>query len=965
MFKRLIYLLGYVFVLSLASNVSAELIAHWKFDDGAGNIATDSVGNAHPGTIGGTANWVAGQAGGALDFDGSTNYVDIGGVQPVISGTFSLTMWIYARDIPTAAGDYRMPLSDDTWADRAIHVHIWPETAVFRIDTKNGTDISTNTVLQADQWYHVAGTLDAAGESKIYINAVLDNSATGDGREYVIGPANIGAYQESSRFFNGMIDDVRIYNHILSEAEIQEIMKSEQGVASKPWPADAATDVPRDVVLSWMPGEYAPAVNGHRIYVSERFGDVNDGIGGVTVSANSYDPGRLEFETTYYWRVDEINAPPDSTVFKGNVWSFTTEPIGYPIDGADITATASSAAQADLGPENTINGSGLDDNDLHSTEPTDMWLSDNEAQGVWIQYEFDKAYKLHEMWVWNSNQLLEAFLGFGLKDVVVEYSIDGTQWTALADVPVFAQAPGTNDYAHNTTVDFGGATAKHVRLTATSNWAGILPQFGLSEVRFFSIPVNAREPSPDPGATDVDPEVTLRWQAGREAAQHSVYLSTDQQAVIDGTAPAVSMTETSYSTTLNLGNTYYWRVDEVNDAETPTTWQGDVWDFTTQQFILVDGFEDYNDYPPYEIYSTWLDGYENPANGSQVGYLTPPAVETMIVHGGRQSMPLLYSNTGGAAYSEAARTFVVGQDWTKYGIATLQLWFYGTAGNTGQLYVKINGVKVPYSGDAANLAVESWQPWDIDLTTVGVNLATVTSLAIGIDGNAAAGTLYVDDIRLYPYSQQSITPIDPVTAGLVAYWKFDDGAGNTAIDSVGNAHPGTIGGTANWVAGQVDGALDFDGSSNYVDIGGDMPIISGTFSLAMWIYARDIPTPDSRMPLSNDTWADRAIHVHIWPETAVFRIDTKNGTDISSNTVLQADQWYHVAGTLDAAGESKIYINGVLDNSATGNGREYIIGPANIGAYQESSRFFNGLIDDVRIYSRILSETEILELAGQ
>jgi len=202
--------------------------------------------------------------------------------------------------------------------------------------------------------------------------------------------------------------------------------------------------------------------------------------------------------------------------------------------------------------------------------------------------------------------------------------------------------------------------------------------------------------------------------------------------------------------------------------------------------------------------------------------------------------------------------------------------------------------------------------------------------------------------------------------GLVAHWKFDDGASNTATDSVGNAHPGTIGGTANWVTGQVGGALDFDGSTNYVDIQGDNPIISGTFSLTMWVYARNIPfATDNRMPLSNDSWVDGAIHVHIMPETSIFKIDTKNGTDISSNAVFQADQWYHVAGTLDAAGESKIYINGVLDNSATGKSKEYFIGPANIGAYQNNSRFFDGMIDDVRIYNRVLPEVEILELAGQ
>jgi hypothetical protein len=400
-------------------------------------------------------------------------------------------------------------------------------------------------------------------------------------------------------------------------------------------------------------------------------------------------------------------------------------------------------------PENTINGSGLDDNDLHSTDATDMWLSDTEPLGAWIQYELDKVYKLHEMWVWNSNQVFEGLFGFGLRDVTVEYSTNGADWTALAGVPEFTKAPGTAGYAHDTTVDFGGVPAKYVRLTATSNWGGILPQYSLSEVRLFHIPVSAREPSPDSGAADVDVDATLSWRAGREAATHDVYLGTDEQAVIDGTAPVVSVADASYSSALDLGSTYYWRIDEVNDVEAPTTWQGNLWDFTTQEFIVVDGFEDYNDYPPHEIYTTWLDGYENPANGSQVGYLTPPLIETVTVHGGDQSMPLLYSNTGGATYSEGARTFAVPQDWTEYGIQTLVLYFHGTPGNTGQLYVKVNGVKVPYPGDPADIARLLWTQWSIDLASLGVNLQSVTTLAVGIDGNGAGGTLYVDDIRLY------------------------------------------------------------------------------------------------------------------------------------------------------------------------------------------------------------------------
>jgi len=398
-----------------------------------------------------------------------------------------------------------------------------------------------------------------------------------------------------------------------------------QTKATEPSPGDGQEDVSQDVVLSWRAGVYVPAINGHKVYFSENFNDVNDGIGGITQSANSYaPPQRLDFSTTYYWRVDEANAPPDPTVFKGDVWSFTVEPFVYPINGENITATASSTGKEGMGTENTINGSGLDANDLHSTQETAMWLSNDELNGAWIEYELDKAHKLHEMWVWNSNGVIEPVLGFGLKDVTIEYSTNGTDYTILGTTHEFVRAPGADGYAHNTTVDFGSAPAKYVRLTANSNWGGIMKQYGLSEVRFFHIPVHAKYPSPDSGATDVAIDVTLGFRAGREAARHDVYLSSDEQALIDGTAPVATVTETSYGPlSLDLGTTYYWRIDEVNDAETPATWKGDVWDFRTQEYFVVDDFEDYNDYPPDEIWSTWIDGYGTTTNGSTIGYPDP------------------------------------------------------------------------------------------------------------------------------------------------------------------------------------------------------------------------------------------------------------------------------------------------------------------------------------------------------
>ncbi len=539
------------------------------------------------------------------------------------------------------------------------------------------------------------------------------------------------------------------------------------GKAKRPYPADGAMEVSRDVILNWEPGVFAPPTNGHRVYISENFDDVNDGIGGITQSASSYaSPERFDFDTTYYWRVDEVNAPPDSTVHEGKVWSFTTELLAYPVE--NIIVTASSAAREDMGPENTINGSGLDTNDLHSTEVTDMWLSGSEPGGAWIEYELDKVYKLHEISVWNSNQMVDPLLGFGLKEVSVDYSLDGTDYTTLG-ITECAQAPGASDYAYNTAIDFGGAGAKYVKFTANSNWGGLLDLYGLSEVRFLYIPVNAREPYPVSGATDVDIDVALGWRAGREAVTHDVYLSDDEQSVIDGTAPVETVTEIGYGPlSLDLGKDYYWKVNEVNEAEDITTWASDVWSFTTQEFLIVDDFEDYNDYEPYTVYLAWLDGYGVPTNGSTVGYPNPNFlndehfVETAIVHGGEQAMPLFYSNTAGAAYSEAEHTFAVPQNWTKAGIQTLVLYFHGSTGNTGQLYVKVNDSKVVYDGDAADIQRARWKQWNIDLASLGVNLQNVTTIGVGIDDNGASGTLYFDDIRLYASAPEIVVPSEEI-----------------------------------------------------------------------------------------------------------------------------------------------------------------------------------------------------------
>lgn len=170
--------------------------------------------------------------------------------------------------------------------------------------------------------------------------------------------------------------------------------------AFDPNPASEAADVPRDSVLSWTPSESAQQ---HDVYFGTFFDDVNNATATVDPadvykgrqSESTYVPDRLDLGETYYWRIDEVNGPPDFTLFKGSVWQFTAEPVGYPIE--NIAVTASSENTAGESPGNTINGSGLDDDDLHSSESTAMWLTDMmDPNTAWIQFEFDRSYKLYQ-----------------------------------------------------------------------------------------------------------------------------------------------------------------------------------------------------------------------------------------------------------------------------------------------------------------------------------------------------------------------------------------------------------------------------------------------------------------------------------------------------------------------------------------------------------------------------------------
>ncbi|MCP4612506.1 MAG: hypothetical protein GY845_27725 [Planctomycetes bacterium] len=271
--------------------------------------------------------------------------------------------------------------------------------------------------------------------------------------------------------------------------------------------------------------------------------------------------------------------------------------------------------------------------------------------------------------------------------------------------------------------------------------------------------VAARNPAN--GAVDVSQTPILTWVPGF-GASHEVYFGADTASLeLKGSGNLGS--ERYEPGQLEWNTTYYWRVDEANNANADSPWTGPLWSFTTADFLIIDDMESYNDLDESDpasnrIYLAWIDGFDNPAtNGSVVGNLNAPFAEQAIVNNGIQSMPMAYDNAVGK--SEATLTMTANRDWTVKGVDTLTIWFRGNPDNAAEtLYVALNNSSVVTNDNPEAAQRGIWTEWNINLQAFadqGVNLASVNSITLGLGNRAnpvagGSGMMYFDDIRLYP-----------------------------------------------------------------------------------------------------------------------------------------------------------------------------------------------------------------------
>jgi hypothetical protein len=609
---------------------------------------------------------------------------------------------------------------------------------------------------------HVACVFDGSiPEIRLYVDGVLASSKVTVMDLALV--ARLNAFVGASSYpndpkFNGFVDELRIYDLALTDQQVAtsfargpdaefEGPPPSIEIATVPEPNDGTTDHPVDLLLKWKPGEHTIL---HNVYVGTSFEDVNNGDPSVLLSEQQLDPEypltQLEYSTTYYWRIDEFKDA--NTVYPGNIWSFSTMPIGLIIPQESITVTASSEYDPSSGPGKTIDGSGLVDN-LHSTNLLDMWLSNatTEPNKAWIQYDLDRVYKVPRMLIWNFNN--DGYLSdCAIKEVMIEYSADGGQsWTLLADVNELPMSPLTEEYPP-IIVDLGGVAdgiaANSFRITAINNWGeNVLPAFGLSEVKFYYIPIWPTEPSPADGAVQIPIDGTvLSWTPGEYVANYIVYMGTDEIDVISGAAPSYQTTAPSLPVQLELGNTYFWRV-EANDMGTiPQLWSGPTWSFASFDYKIVDDFEgcDISN-------CRWTT-----VNTASV------SLDQTIVRNGQNSLKFNFNDLNPEGYCEAGidnlGSRFCGTDWS--GLNYLIFWIYGDANNvnTETMYVDIEGVRYKNIVSVNSLRDPSWTQVTLELNPMYfVDIHNIRSLYFGFQRKIlkgeAKGFIYIDDIRLY------------------------------------------------------------------------------------------------------------------------------------------------------------------------------------------------------------------------
>jgi hypothetical protein len=338
--------------------------------------------------------------------------------------------------------------------------------------------------------------------------------------------------------------------------------------AYSPKPRDGDKWLPTNTQLSWTPGanatQHAVFFGTDKQAVTARNASTSKG----SVVAPTFDPGVLQQNTTYYWAVDETTM---GVKYPGDVWSFTTVGQGGGARADYFAGTTPAGTPALSRIDSTINVNLTGTTSPGTGVPGDgwsaAWTADLEI-AVTDTYQFSVNCQDGTR-LWIDGQL------------IIDKWITPTVTSEYFAVPMLLERG-----IHSLRLEFfdsGGDAVEQLSWSSASIAKQIIPAGPLQP------PVRAHAMYPADKATGIPQTATLTWGAGEKATKHDVYFGTDAQAVANATTADKSIYQgqqakdkvTFAPSSLDWNTTYYWRIDEVNDASADSPWKGSVWSFTT------------------------------------------------------------------------------------------------------------------------------------------------------------------------------------------------------------------------------------------------------------------------------------------------------------------------------------------------------------------------------------------------
>ncbi|MHC4740183.1 MAG: LamG-like jellyroll fold domain-containing protein, partial [Planctomycetota bacterium] len=648
-------------------------------------------------------------------------------------------------------------------------------------------------------------------------------------------------------------------------------------------------------------------------------------------TATTFDCGSMSNDTTYYWRIDEINAAGTTT---GNVWSFTTEAAAIG-DVEIIGSWTSGTSHAEEAGSNRAlifiahAESSVDTSDLGSVTYGGQSMTKVVERNMHSSYSaYTCAFILDEAGIdaatsgtfspsWNTAPSgTPAFTSVFLQNVnqttLTGATGTGGTTTTTAETPALSTSDGDmaivagtcgNDATYSTINGFTEAievvpsSADGIGGYLACTGADVTPGVSHTNVNRQSVigfvvkastggptpPGQASTPSPANSATDVSITATLSWTAGTDATSHDVYFGTSSPGAFQGNQTAVTFDPGA----LSYDTTYYWRIDEVNVAGTTT---GNVWNFTTE------------------------------AAPSPPGQASNPS----------------------PANSATDVSITADLSWTAgTGSTSSDVYFGTTSPGTFQ------GNQTATTFDPGTMANDTTYYWRIDEINVG---GTTTGNVWNFTTIASAG----DEI--------------------IGWWELNDASGTTATDSSTYGNDGTLVGSPPWTDDAERGwCLDFTGENNYVTLPNESFFdITSNVSVMGWMKASYVDWRNFSTIIAKGKDPTGWALQKAGKTNAMSFYVAASGMPwdgIKAGTNVFDGQWHHVAGVYDGS-NAYIYIDGGLDSNSVGcsgsittNDWDVYIGE-NSQSLDEgtSAREWEGLIDDVRIYNYALTQSEVNDI---